>query len=88
MEAIGRLCPADSAILQIFSKLALNNAFLVESSAFFGPRARFSIPVTFYVQTRSVTAIPLKAWIGDGSDWTPVPGELCGSANILEAGVE
>ena len=39
--------------------------------------ARFSIPITFYVQTRSVTAIPLRAWIGDGSVWTPVPGRLC-----------
>jgi len=28
---------------------------------------------------RSITATPLKAWIGDGSVWTPVPGGLCGN---------
>jgi len=54
-------------------------AVLVDSSVYSGPSARFSIPVIFYVQTRSITAIPLKAWIGDGSVWTPVPGGLCGN---------
>ena len=39
----------------------------------------FFIPVTFYVQTRSTTAIPLNAWISDGSIWTSVPGGLCGN---------
>jgi hypothetical protein len=51
---------------------------LVDSSACSCPPERFSIPsVTFYVQTRSITAIPLKVWIGDGSFWTTVPGGLC-----------
>jgi hypothetical protein len=54
-------------------------AVLVDSSAYSGHPTRYFIPVTIYVQTRSVTAIPLKAWIGDGSDWTPVPGGLCGN---------
>jgi hypothetical protein len=54
-------------------------AVLVDSSVYSGPPARFSIPVIFYVQTRSITATPLKAWIGDGSVWTPVPGGLCGN---------
>jgi hypothetical protein len=38
---------------------------LVDSSANSGLQARFSIPVTIYVQTRRVTAIPLEAWIGN-----------------------
>ena len=77
-------------------------AALVDSSAYSGPQARFSIPVTFYVQTKKTTAIPLEAWFGDGFVWTPVPGGLCGnpefdavqtravggSPNILEAGIE
>ena len=54
-------------------------AALVDSSAYSGPQARFSIPVTFYVQTKKTTAIPLEAWFGDGSVWTPVPGGLCGN---------
>ena len=54
-------------------------AILVNSSDFFGPPARFFIPMTCYVQTRSITEIPLKAWICDGSVWTPVPGGLCGN---------
>jgi hypothetical protein len=54
-------------------------AILVNSSDFLGPPARFSIPMTCYVQTRNTTEIPLKAWIGDGSVWTPVPGGLCGN---------
>ncbi len=44
-----------------------------------GPPARVFIPVTFYVQTKKTTVIPLEAWICDGSVWTPVPGELCGN---------
>jgi hypothetical protein len=54
-------------------------AVLVDSSAYRGPPARLSIPVIFYVQTKTTTAIPLEAWIGDGSIWTPVPGGLCGN---------
>jgi hypothetical protein len=56
-------------------------AALVDSSAYSGPQARFSIPVTFYVQTKNLktTAISLEAWFGDGSVWTPVPGGLCGN---------
>ena len=54
-------------------------AALVDSGVYSGPPARFSIPVTFYVQTRSTTAIPLNAWFGDGSVCTPVPGGLCGN---------
>jgi hypothetical protein len=52
---------------------------LVDTSIYSGPPARFSIPLAFYVQTRNTTAIPLKAWIGDGSVWAPVPGGLCGN---------
>jgi hypothetical protein len=51
-------------------------AVLVDSSAYSGPPARLFIPVTFYVQTKNTTAIPLEAWIGDGSVWTHVPGGL------------
>ena len=54
-------------------------AALVDSSIYSGPPARLSIPLAFYVQTKNTTAIPLKAWIGDGSVWTPVPGGLCGN---------
>jgi hypothetical protein len=54
-------------------------AVLVDCSIYSGPPARLSIPLAFYVQTRSITATPLKAWIGDGSVWTPVPGGLCGN---------
>jgi hypothetical protein len=54
-------------------------AVLVDSRVYSGPPARVSIPVTFYVQTKKTTAIPLEAWIGDGSVWTPVPGGLCGN---------
>ena len=54
-------------------------AVLLDSSAYSGPPARFSIPVTFYVQTKKTTAIPLEAWFGDGSVCTPVPGGLCGN---------
>ena len=54
-------------------------AVLLDSSAYSGPPARFSIPVTFYVQTKKTTAIPLEAWFGDGSVCTPVPGGLSGS---------
>jgi hypothetical protein len=54
-------------------------AALVDSSVYSGPPARFSIPVIFYVQTRSITAIPLNVWFGDGIVWTPVPGGLCGN---------
>ena len=54
-------------------------AVLVDSSVYSGPPARFSIPVIFYVQTRSITAIPLNVWFGDGSVCTPVPGGLCGN---------
>ena len=54
-------------------------AVLVDSSVYSGPPARFSIPVIFYVQSRSITAIPLNAWFGDGSVCTPVPGGLCGN---------
>jgi hypothetical protein len=43
---------------------------LVDSSANSYPPARLSIPVTFYVQTKNTTAIPLEAWIGDGSVWS------------------
>jgi hypothetical protein len=52
-------------------------AVLVDSSSYSGPPARLSIPVTFHVQTKNTTVIPLEAWIGDGSVWTPVPGGLC-----------
>jgi hypothetical protein len=51
----------------------------VDSSSYSCPQARLSIPVTFHVQTNNTTAIPLEAWIGDGSVWTPVPGRLCGN---------
>jgi hypothetical protein len=54
-------------------------AVLVDSSVYSCPPARFSIPVIFYVQTRSITAIPLNAWFGDGSVCMPVPGGLCGN---------
>ena len=54
-------------------------AALVDSSVYSGPPARFSIPVIFYIQTRSITATPLNAWFGDGSVCTPVPGGLCGN---------
>jgi hypothetical protein len=36
-------------------------AVLVDSSAYFCPPARLSIPVTFYVQTKNTTVIPLEA---------------------------
>jgi hypothetical protein len=52
---------------------------LADSSAYSGPQARLSIPVTFYVQTKNTTAIPFEAWICDGSIWTPVSGGLCGN---------
>ena len=52
---------------------------LVDSSVYSGPPARLSISVTFYVQTKNTTAIPLEAWFGDGSVCTPVPGGLCGN---------
>jgi hypothetical protein len=35
--------------------------------------------MTFYVQTKKTTSIPLEAWIGNGSVWTPMPGRLCWS---------
>ena len=54
-------------------------AALVDSNVYSGPPARLSIPVTFYLQTKNTTAIPLEAWIGDGSVWTHVPGGLCGN---------
>ena len=54
-------------------------AALVDSSVYSGPPARLSISVTFYVQTKKTTAIPLEAWFGDGSVCTPVPGGLCGN---------
>lgn len=52
---------------------------LVDTRIYSGPPARISIPLAFYVQTKNTTAIPLKAWIGDGGVWTPVPGGLCGN---------
>jgi hypothetical protein len=54
-------------------------AALVDSNIYSCPPARLSIPVTFYLQTKNTTAIPLNAWFGDGSVWTPVPGGLCGN---------
>jgi hypothetical protein len=54
-------------------------AVLVDSSAYTGPPAKLSVPITFYMQTKNTTAIPLEAWIGDGSVWTPVPDGLCGN---------
>ena len=54
-------------------------AILVDSSRYSGPPGTVIIPITGYVQTRNTTAIPLKAWIGDGCVWTPVPGGLCGN---------
>ena len=54
-------------------------AVLVDSSVYSGPPARFSIPVIFYVQSRSITAIPLNAWFGDGSVCTPVPRWMTGA---------
>ena len=50
---------------------------LVDSNVYSCPPARLSIPVTFYLQTKNTTAIPLEAWICDGSVWTHVPGGLC-----------
>ena len=57
-------------------------AVLVNCSDYSVIPARLSIPIKFYVQTRSTTAIPLKAWIGDGGVWTPVPGGLCGNSEF------
>jgi hypothetical protein len=37
----------------------------VDSSAYSVPPARLCIPVTFCMQTKNTTAIPLEAWIGD-----------------------
>jgi hypothetical protein len=54
-------------------------AVLVDSRVYSGPPTRGSIPVTFYVQTKKTTAIPLEAWISDGSVCKPVPGGLCGN---------
>ena len=54
-------------------------AILVDSSRYSGPPGTFSFSITGYVQSRSTTALPLKAWIGDGCVWTPVPGGLCGN---------
>ena len=54
-------------------------AVLLDSSRYCGPPGTCSIPITGYVQSRSMTANALKAWIGDGCVWTPVPGGLCGN---------
>jgi hypothetical protein len=54
-------------------------AALVDSNVYSGPPAKLSIPVTFYLQTKNTTAIPLETWICYGSVWTHVPGRLCGS---------
>ena len=54
-------------------------AVLLDSSRYCGPPETCSIPITGYVQSRSMTANALKAWIGDGCVWTPVPGGLCGN---------
>jgi hypothetical protein len=46
---------------QDLPRAVLACAVLVDSSAYSDPPARLSIPVTFYVQTRNTTAIPLSA---------------------------
>jgi hypothetical protein len=49
-------------------------AVLVDSRAYSGPLARLSIPLSFYVQTKNTTAIPLEVWITASSEcvekWT------------------
>lgn len=57
----------------------LASAAIVDTRHYSGPPSSHSIPITFYVQTKNVTAIPLNDWIGDGSIWTPMPGGLCGN---------
>jgi hypothetical protein len=61
------------------SRAVLACAVLVDSSVYSCPPARFSITVIFYVQTRSITAIPLNVWFCDGRVCMPVPGGLCGN---------
>ena len=62
-------------------------AVLVDSSVYSGPPARFSIPVIFYVQTRSITAIPTVREPRAQRRHVQTRA-MGGSPNLLEAGVE
>jgi hypothetical protein len=55
-------------------------AVLVNSSDFSGPPAKFSIPITVYIQTKNTTSIPLDAWLGCKCE--PVRGGLCGNKDF------
>ena len=52
-------------------------AALVDSSHYSGPPGTYTVPITFYIQTRNTTSIPLDAWLGGKCE--PVPGGLYGN---------
>jgi hypothetical protein len=55
-------------------------AVLVNSSDFSGPPATFFVPMTFYIQTKNTTSIPLDAWLGCKCE--PMRGGLCGNRDF------
>ena len=51
----------------------------VDSKDYSGPDGKYSFPITFYIQTRNTTKIPLQKWLGDDVEVTPMKGGLCGN---------
>ena len=51
----------------------------VDSNDYSGNDGKYSFPVTFYLQTRNTTKIPLETWFGEETEVTLVKGGLYGN---------
>ena len=58
-------------------------AVFLNCAEYCGPPGLQSLQVTAYVQTKPITAIPLKKWMGDECVWTPIPCGLYGNPEFL-----